>query len=289
MARRLFPQWGSGSTPRLSPHRNAGLEIVYVSRGRLRWQIEGHPYDVAAGSVFYTFPWETHGSRDELEPGHRWDYVIFSLSGSRNRPMLPSAFGFTAQEGGRLLERLRRSPRRSLEAGERLPWLVSQLQGELAAPKGDIDIAAALARATLLELDRAVRHVVGRRVPPAPDSCAQLLRRLETEFAEPWTLATLAEAAGLGRTRLAELIQQRTGDSPLVYLNRVRVARAREALRTTSRTVTDIAFGCGFESSQYFARVFRKFTGQTPLACRREKERGGTTASRHQSAGRTIP
>src|ERR1700678_1382016 len=99
--RSLFPEWGSGSVRELPPHRNAGLEIVYVSQGHLRWQIENRVFEPGPGSVFYTFPWELHGSVDEFEPSHHWDFVILSIVGDQpSRPWAPSAaFGLTPKEG----------------------------------------------------------------------------------------------------------------------------------------------------------------------------------------------
>lgn len=268
--RSLFPEWGSGSLRELPPHRNAGLEIVYVSRGRLRWRIEDRVYELGPGSVFYTFPWELHGSIDEFEPGHRWDYVVLKITGNRSsqRWNLPPALGLAPVESRRLLNRLMRSPHRSLAAGERLKWLLPALQKELAASRGaSLTMATTLGKAVLLELDRMVAQAA--LTPPAgferrPDPCKTLLRRLQSDYAETWNLKSMSQAMHLGRTRLGQLIKERTGDSPMVHLNRLRIGKAREFLRQTDRSITEIAFNCGFRSSQYFARAFKQLTGRTP-------------------------
>ena len=74
----------------------------------------------------------------------------------------------------------------------------------------------------------------------------------------------MSQTAGLGRTRLSQLIKERTGDSPIMYLNRLRIRKAQELLRETRQSITEIAFACGFQSSQYFARTFKHLTGKTP-------------------------
>lgn len=48
------------------------------------------------------------------------------------------------------------------------------------------------------------------------------------------------------------------------YLFRLRTERAKTLLRETGIKVIDIAFECGFSSSQYFANTFRHATGMTP-------------------------
>jgi AraC-like DNA-binding protein len=52
------------------------------------------------------------------------------------------------------------------------------------------------------------------------------------------------------------------------YLTRLRISRARDLLRSSDHSVTEIAISCGFSSSQYFANVFRRLVGQTPSAFR---------------------
>jgi AraC family L-rhamnose operon regulatory protein RhaS len=268
--RSLFPLWGSGSVRELPQHRTAGLEIVYVSQGHLRWRIENRVYEPGPGSVFYTFPWELHGSLEEFEPGHRWDFVVLKILGRfpSRRFALPSAFGLATSEGRRLLNRLMHSPHRSLAAGKRLKWLLPTLQEELSSPHGaDFSMAVTLGKALLLELDRIVARATSEQGPfvaRRPDHCEILLRRLHSDYASVWTLKTMSQITGLGRTRLSQLVKERTGDSPIVYLNRRRIGKAQELLRNTGQPITDIAFDCGFQSSQYFARTFKHLTGKTP-------------------------
>jgi AraC family L-rhamnose operon transcriptional activator RhaR/AraC family L-rhamnose operon regulatory protein RhaS len=49
----------------------------------------------------------------------------------------------------------------------------------------------------------------------------------------------------------------------------IRIQKAAELLKSTERTITDIAFDCGFSDSNYFARCFRKIMDQTPNEYRR--------------------
>ncbi len=268
--RALFPLWGSGSIRELPPHRNTGLEIVYVSRGHLRWRIENRTYELGPGTIFYTFPWELHGSVDEFEPGHRWDFVVLTLLGrqSSRQRTLPPGFGMGRAEGRRLLDRLMRSHHRSLPGGERMKWLLPALQKELAAPQGaELAMATTLGKAVLLELEGIVVRAssggspsFGRRADP----CERLLRRLRSDYAEKWNLTSMSQVMNLGRTRLGQLIKEKTGDSPIVHLNRLRIGKAQELLRRPDQSITEIAFSCGFQSSQYFARTFKQLTGRTP-------------------------
>lgn len=55
-----------------------------------------------------------------------------------------------------------------------------------------------------------------------------------------------------------------TGETIFVYLNRVRIERAKQLLDTGFYTTEEAALGAGFRDVYYFSRVFKKYTGQTP-------------------------
>ena len=57
--------------------------------------------------------------------------------------------------------------------------------------------------------------------------------------------------------------------SPLEYLTQVRIDRAIELLRNTELSVKEVCFACGFQSPQYFSKVFRRQTGRPPKSIAR--------------------
>jgi AraC-like DNA-binding protein len=66
------------------------------------------------------------------------------------------------------------------------------------------------------------------------------------------------------------MFKKATGLSPNDYLQRHRIECAREQLRRDEVSITDVALSTGFESSQYFSRVFRKYCGITPTEFREQ-------------------
>ena len=58
--------YGRGSARTLGTHRDYGLEIIYLEKGALNWHVQGRVERVTAGSVFFSLPWEEHGSVDEF-------------------------------------------------------------------------------------------------------------------------------------------------------------------------------------------------------------------------------
>lgn len=263
-----IPRFGRGSARTLPTHRDFGLEIIYLEKGALNWHVEGRVERVTAGSVYFSLPWQEHGSVDEFEPGHYWHWVQLGLDGRIDRPRerfgFHPDFGIKRTDAAKISALLTNRGRHCCRATPRIAWLVPTLVEELMKPDGpDQSYVQSLARLAVLELARCLK------ADAAQDrSESASLRRVESFITtlrarsdETWTLAKMAAACGLGRSRFALLCRQLTGDSPFTLVNRLRVDRAKLLLKATPKPVTEIAHECGFSTSQYFARVFRGFTG----------------------------
>ncbi len=96
---------------------------------------------------------------------------------------------------------------------------------------------------------------------------------IETRFAEKITLESLAKKAHLSTRHFLRIFQECMGRSPIDHLLHVRVQKAAELLRHSNQTITEIAFDCGFQDSNYFTRQFRQIMNQSPSQYRaRETE-----------------
>ena len=94
---------------------------------------------------------------------------------------------------------------------------------------------------------------------------------LQNNFAYPVRVRQLARQLGVSRTCLYKAFRSCSGKSVQQYLQDLRLEAACRFLAETSRTVTDIAFSCGFPDAPSFCRIFRRVYGQTPLEFRETK------------------
>jgi transcriptional regulator GlxA family with amidase domain len=88
------------------------------------------------------------------------------------------------------------------------------------------------------------------------------------------SLAEVARAAGMSNFHFCRRFKASTGLRFWEYLARRRIAKAKELLRDTSRTVTDVFREMGFKNMTHFGRVFKKLEGKLPSEFRREREDG---------------
>lgn len=132
-------------------------------------------------------------------------------------------------------------------------------------PLGHADLTAGLSPWTLHEA-----HAV-----TANGLSSMTLRRartfMEANLGESLTLDDLAGAAGVSRFHFARLFRVSTGSSPMAYLMRLRIGRAKLLLLRGDRSVCDIAAALGFCDQSHFSRTFRRITGQTPREFVRSK------------------
>ncbi|WP_410591979.1 AraC family transcriptional regulator [Amycolatopsis sp. lyj-23] len=96
------------------------------------------------------------------------------------------------------------------------------------------------------------------------------LRLLHDDPAAPWTVATLAERAGVARSTLAKRFAELVGEPPLTYLTRRRMALAADLLADRpSATVSEVARRVGYADAFGFSAAFKRVRGVTPSEYRR--------------------
>ena len=96
------------------------------------------------------------------------------------------------------------------------------------------------------------------------------------------TLKTLAEFLGYSEKYCSDLFRSTMGESFSCYLKRRRTERAATLLRTTDKSVTEIASVLGFSDPFTFSHFFKRSTGQSPCAFRTTRPRRRSLQTRFQ-------
>ena len=94
---------------------------------------------------------------------------------------------------------------------------------------------------------------------------------IHANYADQISRSDLAAHVGLSERHFNRCFQQAIGMTPITYVNRYRVKRAKELLDAGDRGITKIAVEVGFSSGSYFTRVFRKEVGVSPRAYSRSR------------------
>ena len=252
------------------PHKNPGMELVLVEQGRLEWGVNGVAEILLPGTIFFTLPWQTHGSMQIREPRNRIFFVLFKVNETTNtdgrKIAMPDALGFSAEENEQLSSIFQHASRHAHKATPLLQTLFPELIRRLST-EGTLDACTArsILRTLLLELARVIDSgSSGESFSAARLRVRKFLQHLQTALDTPWTLDEMAAACGFKRTYFSRLVRELTGYPPLQYLSRVRFEHACHLLADPARSITEIAFECGYATSQYFAEAFKRQARITP-------------------------
>lgn len=113
-----------------------------------------------------------------------------------------------------------------------------------------------------LELLTAVNDLLKKQEHPYIASSKAII---EKNYMDPnLSLNTVAETIGINASYLSKIYKTNLNINFTDYLNRFRITKSKELLRTTTDNQQTIAEACGFNSSQNYIRVFKKITGFTP-------------------------
>lgn len=104
---------------------------------------------------------------------------------------------------------------------------------------------------------------------------ARTLKKIESYVREnignPITLDQMASVALVSKRHFVRAFNESVGVTPHRFILNLRIDEAKVRLRATLESVTEIALNCGFSQSQHFSTTFKKLTGVTPLAYRRDR------------------
>lgn len=239
------------TTHEYPPHTHDALLVAVTEAGGSEIGAHGGPQEVHGAALLVVNPAEAHSSR--MRRSTRWRYRSFYLEEDALRDVL-TGLGV-----------------------DRLPAFAQNvvadrdlIQDFLALHRGLEGAGDPLRRRELLvgTFGRLVRRYgsLGARVAVPPGDRALLARAvgvLRQRYAEPVTLAELAEAAGLTQYQLIGLFRRGTGLTPHAYLTQLRLEVARDRLRRAA-PIAEAALAAGFYDQAALTRHFKRRFGITP-------------------------
>lgn len=85
------------------------------------------------------------------------------------------------------------------------------------------------------------------------------------------TLESLAASVNLSLSHFSNVFRKKTGYSPIVYFNHLKIQRACQYLQFTTLRINEIAMKLGISDPYYFSRMFTKIMGISPAEYRKKK------------------
>jgi len=267
-------------------HRNEGIELTFVERGRLEFAVQGAGYALQAGDLTFTRPWQPHRlGGPHVTPSHlHWVILDVGVQSPHQPWQWPSWLVLTPRDRKELTTMLRHAAKPVWRAGDGVRACFRRIAAAVEADRAGGN--ASLLAAYLNELFVLVLELLRRGEVPFDESLATALttvelfwqdvRQNQSLLARPWSVSEMARSCGMGVTQFTRLCREAANMTPMECLGYHRVEAAKAILIEQPRaTVTQVGLACGFGSSQYFAKVFREVTNCTPREFRSREGLGG--------------
>ena len=251
-------------------HAHDFTELVVIVEGSGKHKVEDSVYRIEAGDVFvilgdmrHCYPGvDGEGCLSLINLLYDPQQLAFPLADVVGLSGYHALFELepTLRRQGKFQNRLRLSVEQLAQALK----LIAEMEEELiSANEGRHFLAIAHLMRLIGFLSRCYSQLDFDEVRPV-EQISKLLSYMEKNYSRPLTVSDLMGVAHMSQTSLMRVFSQLMGHSPIEHLIRLRVDKARQLLRRTDMSVTEVAQNVGFCDGNYLARQFRSVAGVSP-------------------------
>lgn len=253
------------------PYRTTFNFIIFVTRGRIKQQLEISEYEIAPGSVLLI----RQGSITrtlEISPDTEGFFIVFENEMLANSSLEKHA-GYNF---------FKTSPFASLpEATENwLSHLLHLLELELAGDGKPAEISGMLFKAALLKI--MVREDHEEMAVKRTFYITLQFKELVQQYHQTQKKVLFyANKLSISENYLCKCIKETTGKPPKQWIVESSILHSQVLLQDISRDISSVAFELNFQSVSYFTRQFRQVTGMSPSEFRLGISANGSPSSDH--------
>lgn len=249
----------------LERHQHPDMfEICYLEKGRQIYEIESIEYSLKGGDMLLTKPNQVHGTSNYPESIGNLYWLILK-SPNKQQPLL----GLNPSDSMNLYDGLMNAPHVRFPGNQRIQQNFRRLENQCKLepyPLQGLHMMNSIL-SILLEVVSLARI---KNDPKLPSDIARVITYIQENIDEILTIDELSEITGLSHSRFKHKFRQHIGSSPIDYINRQKIEKAKEMMLTID-TMKDIGYRLGYSSPAYFSYVFKKYTRMTPMQYLRQQ------------------
>ncbi len=264
------PSWS------MDPNIHDHYEMVYIRKGDAVFEIAGQPVMLGPNDIIIIKPRQLHKFTVKTDLG--CDFIVLSfkfenrISGEYSEVPLEDFLNFvSSKETGSFI---------SLKISQKneIILLLNRIikERESSEPGSDflnhllvLELFVLLSRALKMEWENSIKS----KSPKLRELINISINYIHNNFEREISLGDIAKFVFLSSSYFARAFKEETGLSPISYLLKIRIERAKELLSDTELKISDIALSVGFSNQQRFNEMFKKYAGQTPLQYRKKSAR----------------
>ncbi|CAG9296095.1 helix-turn-helix domain-containing protein [Celerinatantimonas diazotrophica] len=245
-------------------HSHDFYELVLVKSGCAIHVKEGEATPISRGSVFFIDNPQLHHCFTHMDQLCLVN-VILNPERFNHHPLLNILSESCRSPIGQLLV-----PENVIQRSEQI---LGQINQEKQAPDhyGNVMIENLLSQLAILFWR--VHHTPDYAMVESNHSIMMLLNELNEQFSKRIDWEKLCDKYQISLRTLNRKMQEIVGLTPNHYLNRIRLCQSSKLLKNSQISITDIAYQCGFNDSNYFSNKFHQLFNNTPMQYRKKFQR----------------
>jgi AraC-like DNA-binding protein len=224
-------------------------QLVYITSGTGVFKDKSGLYTVKSGDIFLLKPGYWHAYKPNPETG--WTEYFIGFDGPAFRDIINKDIPQLTNP---------------INLGSS-PVMVDLFEQSLYYGENQNEYTPSILTAIIIHMLTYIQYSMGTR-NMTNDRITQAVnyvkKYLMTHISSDVDFKQLAEEQGMSYTWMRRMFKERTGLAPGQYLQKIRITSAMFLLRNTEMPVKNIAFECGFKTSEYFCTVFLDATGMSP-------------------------
>lgn len=261
------------STWSMEPNSHEFYELVYMKKGAAIFEIMGTPVNLGPNDIIIIKPKQFHKFIVQSDLGCEFIVLNFKFESPENSefsevPVEDFLNFVSSRETG---------PYITLKVSQKneIVTLLNRIVKErISAEIGSeflnylmvLELFVLISRALKMEWENSIKF----KSPKLKELIDISVNYINTNFERDISLGDIAKFVFLSPSYFTRAFKEEIKVSPINYLLKVRIERAKELLADTDQKISDIALSVGFSNQQRFNEIFKKYCSITPLQYRKQ-------------------
>ncbi len=260
----------------MEPNRHDSYEMVYIKRGKAVFEIAEYPAEIGPNDIIIIKPNQPHKFIVKSETG--CEFIVLSFKFVNNFAnqhsdvsgvSLEDFLNFVSGKESGAFITLKVSQKNEIITllnrilNEKLnPDIGSEFLNYLLV----MELFVLISRALKMEWESSIKN----KSPKIKELIQVSVNYIHNNYERDISLKDIAQYVFLSTSYFTRAFKEEMGISPISYLLKLRIERAKELLKETDKKISDIALSVGFSNQQRFNDIFKKYVKLTPLQYRKQ-------------------
>jgi AraC-like DNA-binding protein len=256
----------------MEPNRHKFYEMVYIEKGNAVFDIENKPVSIGPNDILIIKPNQAHKVTVQSQFGCEFIVVHYKFVNQVNPQYSEESLGdfldfVSGKESGSfitlkvsqkndiimLLKRIMKENEGEDIGSEFLKYLLV------------MELFVLISRALKMEWENSMKY----KAPKLKELIAISVNYIRNNYERDISLKDISKFVFLSQSYFIRAFKDEVGISPINYLLKVRIERAKELLGDNEQKIVDIALAVGFSNQQRFNEIFKKYVKMTPMQYRK--------------------